>query len=927
MFIKSLSMAGFKAFADKTKLVFDNGIVALVGPNGCGKSNIVDAIRWVTGEQNIRMLRGDRMEDFIFAGTEERSKSNFAEVEVTIANDNGRLPLEVNEVSVMRRIFRSGDSEFYINRKKVRLKEIHNLFMDTGIGKTAYSVMEQGKIDLILSDKPEDRRYIFEEAAGISRYKTKKHEYDIKIERTNENLIRVSDILKEIEKQYNSLKKQAEKTNLYYTLNDKLKKSEIDFDLFKIQKFKNEKDKVDEKFIGFTKEIEGMTEQIADVNKKIEEITENIQKKEKDTNVMEKDRITVEGKINTAVNRLSIYKENINDIAGSVSFNDNRHKEFEAKRKQLDGDIKSITKELESNKTQYEGMNKSLLEYKKKSGELDTEIGKMQEEIAGFKKRNTEIENERGSLEEVHREIIQKLVDEIDSVKKKISEQKSKVDEERTAIRTYNKGLKQKINDLSKYTLKTISEKDFNKNRDTIGALVDEIYILVKDNASLIDAFVEREDPFYNIIFSGKGTYAKKEDIDNTLKRINEEKNENIKKIESCEGRILKGQGEIGALTKLMQEHEIGIAKTQEILKISHKLRDERTTEINSLYTQIKKAELELSEAQKREKEIQKQIVKEEKVIETFRKDKSKLNINIEDYFTIVQKETGQLRKLEEKHRSKETKLLKTQEIHRELNVKSAMLDRDLENIYSNAYNNYSEDLRGRSVLNREFDPEKLQADIRSYKEELRTIGSVNLMAIDEHKEQKERYDEIQKQKSDILKAKRDLEIISEEINKTSRTLFLENFVMINKNLHRIFRRLFNGGHATLQLTDEKNVLGSGIEILVQPPGKKVQKISLLSGGERALAAISLMFSIFLVRPSPFCLLDEIDAPLDEENIGRVMDLLKEFTTNTQFIIITHSKKTLSIADILYGITMEGGSTKVISLKLDDQSIKKYIQK
>ncbi|HBE02686.1 MAG TPA: hypothetical protein DC049_09445 [Spirochaetia bacterium] len=611
LFLKSLQIIGFKSFAEKTHLEFNNGITALVGPNGGGKSNIVDAIRWALGEQSARILRADKMEDLIFNGNEDRPRSNFAEVEITLVTENSILPVEYNEISITRRLYRSGESEYLLNKNPVKLKDINVLFMDTGVGKAAYSIIGQGKIDQMISEKPEERRIIFDEAASITKYRARIREYESKLADTREHLTRIDISLKEKEKQYNLLKNQAERTNLYFAISETMKNAEIDYDLYKIQKFKNEKEKVDSRLVQLTRDIDSLSEDVNKIAEEINSITGIIKSREYDATQMEKNTITLEGKISTATNRLLIFRENINDIGQNIVISENRSRETAARLERFQAEIMRLEKEITENTGKIENFlaqNQALI--LKKTG-LETEIEKLREEIHNRKRRNFEIDNMRSSLEEKHKIIINELIQELDNLKNAVSSQKAAGDEERQKLGIMGGRLKELSGFLKNIDFSALSGTDFSARKDEITSLLAEFCTASESFIDLSSGIIGKKDPFQELVFSAEGAYAKKEEIDASLLSLDAEKTQNAENIDSMEKLVRTHQKSIEDHNAEAGRNEVQMAALNENLRISDKTRTEHLKEAEACREEIAKIDSGLKDLAARRQELENKIIEE----------------------------------------------------------------------------------------------------------------------------------------------------------------------------------------------------------------------------------------------------------------------------------------------------------------------------
>jgi len=910
MFLKSLVILGFKSFADKTEIVFKPGITSVVGPNGCGKSNIVDSIKWVLGEKRAKNIRGERMEDIIFNGTDLRKPLSLAEVSLTVNNSDGVLDFNSSSVVITRRIFRDGESEYFINNSAVRLKDIEQLFLDTGIGKSAYSVMEQGKIDLILSTKAEDRRYLFEEAAGIARYKLQKKESLSKLEATRNNLDRINDIIIEIGREKEIKAKQAEKTKIYLSL----RKEHIDFDirfhLFRYNDLLKKKEKVE-------RVVEKLQQDREKIASKVLNVSVENEKDEKWMNDLQLQLFELDKKLHA-------YRIKVEDVDKRIEKNHKLIVELKSRKDITEKKRKERVVNLDRLKTETE---KTVEDGKAIFKMLEDDKVRLRNFFEIRKNKINSITTSRNKIENKKKEIeskeiiLKKLRDSLEVVIKKLIDAIEKRKEELIVSENERQGVRDDIYNRIEFIDNSIQEvkRSIHEGRfDEAVRYIHEIDIKLLKGEIL--RFENYEDGFRSILFDKTGIHADKEELD---KQINIE----IHAINNFRSEI-----------KILEEY---------IDDEQNKLED-----VNSMITKVEKDisrnESEKSWIERHLKSLGSQIKDIENQIENFIEDISRSDIMIKNFLKEIGEWEGLLVESNERIKSLMKRMdelkEKRKEIEKEIfdrrnvsrrenenlkNIVSRIVEKEksfvelnfkmnnIEEYLWTEYEKKSEDLKSDHL--EIVSSENFQRNIKDIKNRIKDLGPINNLAIQEHEELAKRYKYYTDQRSDIEKARKDITSVIEKINITSIEMFIKTFNEISKNLSKIFKQLFNGGEATVELTDENNVLESGINILARPPGKKLKSIDLLSGGERTLTAIALMFSTYMVKPSPFCFLDEIDAMLDEENIGRFAKMLKEFDDITQFIIVTHNKKTMSVCSSIYGITMEEpGVSKVVSLKMKE---------
>lgn len=927
MFLKSIEIFGFKSFADRTRIEFADGITALLGPNGCGKSNVVDAVKWVLGEQASKAMRADKMEDVIFNGTESRKALNVAEVTLAIANDTGLLNLDMSEISIKRRLYRSGESEYYINNAPVKLKDIRELFWDTGVGKAAYSVMEQGKIDQILSSKPEERRYIFEEAAGITRFKVKGAEAERKLEKTEENMRQIEGILGEVKRSHDSLKVQAEKTIAYRQLRETAFEHELDIQLLRLKGFTQDKDRRSSDIEEIKRKRDAVKEEIDAINASLEENMDVVNSMEEKLIDYQKHiyGLAVEKNEKDKQSRLLSERQNevkskLAQLGGRKSAVENR---VESLREDADGQdeiVRDINKRLfdiEKNIQSFEDMISLAGE---RISENDTQSTRLEDEIVG-------LDNQRSVLEEALRSITEDIVTELDKRLKDAGySAKSHIEAEDSVtsclsqLRVIISGRKDIFSDFAK--LHDPSGADTRKFADGAVSAFSELDQLLNKLETAFGVWRSTSPGFIDDFLSPEGIITKKRSIDDQIKANREE--------------ILKKREVIGTLkaenTELVRKID-EYRKTLEGLRLNRvqmKTQGEAAEEqarlirreLASQEASLRELENELYTEQKRLEDIREQINDIEGEIASIEHKGKTLTAELEKLETDISSRNSDVSSKQDKLKSRTAEMGKIQGQLEKLHMDLAMNETEIRNIKENFKEAHSRDLM-------EFEERmflintpagELREKLAASRQALKELGSVNLMAVEEFAEIKDRYDFLSAQIADLQKARDDLKRITEEIRAESTELFLLTYNKIKKNFHNMFRRLFGGGRGEIRLVDPENVLESGIDIFAQPPGKKLENISLLSGGEKSMTAVSLLFATYMVKPSPFCLLDEIDAALDEQNVTRFVNALREFANVSQYIVITHNKKTVMGAGTMLGVTMEeSGVTKVIAIKLENE--------
>ena len=1185
MYLKRLELQGFKSFADKTVLEFKPGITAVIGPNGSGKSNISDSIRWVLGEQSMKSLRGAKSEDIIFAGTQNRKSLGFAEASIVIDNTDGELPVEYAEVIVTRKIYRSGETGYFINKTPCRLKDILELFMDTGIGKDGYSIIGQGKIDEILSNKSEDRRHIFEEAAGIVKYRARKSESEKKLEQTKLNLLRINDILSEIEAGLDPLRIQSEKAKRFLELHESLKDIEVGLFIHNIETYKEKLEQVveDLKILenqknDEEKKLNNIQNKKGTLKKQIDELIEEIEKCQnigfESTNQIEK----INSEIGISNEKILHNKENNERLLSEIEDSKQKIKDLQEekdtkkqKKDSLFSNKEKFEKELEEKEAELSKLTKGLstkeleIEAKKQVIEKNTdlkyekniEISSLDANFENIEKRQKSIKTEiqetvseldrtRTQKQDMSKEF-QKIESEKNSATKELEENSNRKEKIENKIKEFNEQIDKMSYELrmkdsrQKFLIETEKEKegyakavkllltDCDKNADlnkgvhgiianlisvdkkyetaiemTLGGMLQNI---VTDNeevakklvnhlrannmgrasflpitsikGSKIDKIkgkfpgvigvaadlVKFDKKYTQIVYNLLGRTVIVDNMDTGIALAKE--NKYGFRIVTIQGDIINASGAItgGSVAQktvniLGRGREIeNLAKEIEVLqnKISETKRskqdyeesisefvedskelDEKIQQINIVYAtekqkmlsveeQILRLENTLSKLRNENEKIENQkadiknqkqniqnsvedlekeinelsiVIKEfaeansenQKYIDDLNFDITNLKISvssfdesgssideiieridkdIENYNNAITVKNDQIEdlkrediELKEKIESLKNQIIeiknsvststekieqlkldranKNEELNKiekditdqfnlledlkgnlvKIDVKKTKLEQDIDLVVNNLWEEYELTPNNATDYKKVENVQTTQKEVNDIRSEIKDLGSINVDSIEEYKKTKERYDFMCEQRLDLENTISKLRKMISEITDTMKKQFVEKFKLINKNFNEVFVELFGGGKAELILEDEDNVLECGIDIKAQPTGKKLQNMMLLSGGEKAFTAIALLFAILKINPAPFCILDEIEAALDDVNVYRYAEYLKKFCSDTQFLVITHRKGTMEAADTVYGVTMEeNGISKLLSMKLAQSKV------
>ncbi|MDC7219750.1 MAG: AAA family ATPase [Spirochaetales bacterium] len=924
MFLKRMELLGFKSFADKTEIVFNKGITALLGPNGCGKSNIVDSIKWVLGEQSTRNMRAEKMEDVIFNGTEGRKALNVAEVTLFMSNEDNLLDLDVPEVAIKRRLYRSGESEYLVNNTPVRLKELRELFLDTGVGKSAYSIMEQGRIDQILSSKPEERRYIFEEAAGITKFKMKGHEAERKLKKTEENMHQVENILHEVKRSYDSLKKQTEKTMAYRELKETIFQLDLDLKLLQLKKYLESRDKKKIRLEELEKKFHKYQEEEAELVKLLKESAGQVDSMEHELIESQKRLYGIDLEKDNRNNEIRLIKERKGETEAAMEETRLQEKGLNEKIRQLLKTVEEKGKEKQNYLDRIGEIENSILQLGKKISLAEETIKKNDEASLKSEKILEEGEKERNQLEEEIRNLTDSIVAELDkglrdsgfSLKRK-EELEANLSEWVAAFRIQIEGKTAILKDFTSLE----GEKSAALHKSNL-LFLEESQVKLDGLEDMLDSYKGTFPSFITDLASPQGIISRKKEIEDRLNtmliELKSHRDMNRRRIE--ENRELSGK---------IEEFK----KSTEELRIT---RARMTTQVTACEDSLKNLEKEkgeqedllrqnqekLAEEQKKISQFDGEIKKIEKAKADLDKEKENLRKSLTKLESGISSRNKELSGKQQALRDKQERINKTNVDIEKNRLELTHVDEEIDLLSGDFRDRNSRELSEFQDRIPEIKKEsrEIRDELSGQKQKMRGLGQVNLMAPEEFAEVKERYDFLTGQLEDLRKAKENLIQVTGEIRKESAELFIQTYRQVEENFKVIFRRLFGGGRAEFKLMDPDNVLESGIEMYAQPPGKKLENIALLSGGEKSMTGVALLFATYMVRPSPFCILDEIDAALDDANIQRFVNVLVDFADRSQFIVITHNKKTVTGAKTLLGVTMqESGVSRLVAMRLDKE--------
>ena len=916
MFLKSLELNGFKSFADKTHIDFTDGITSLLGPNGCGKSNIVDSIKWVLGEQSTKTLRASRMDDVIFSGTETRKPSSMAEVTLTIDNENRNLPTDVPEIVIKRRLFRSGDGEYYLNGQRCLLKNIKELFMDTGVGKSAYSILEQGKIDQILSNKPEDRRYIFEEAAGISRFKVKCNEAQNRIQKAEENINQLTTVLNEVKRTYDRTKVQASKALKWQELKDKAFFLDVDIKLSRVDTFMKLKDLRE-------KEEEDAKRTSEELHLKLGAFDDDISSSSSVVSQYQEKSKNLEISIGRADAMLSSLSETIVALKDSYKQYLEKYESSEKRCKDIEDEINRNKEDKENYESSLESLSERLEEKESQIKYAENaltnariEIAKLNETIREAEDSNSKLDENLRSLSEELKSVIESLIKEVDANTGTEYSAKRYDDANHQLVALLNELLSD-IKSREEFLNSLPSGVEYSKDI----ALKDYLKIeeKIRKVSLLFSQFKDSIPPVINTILSPEGLVSKKRGIvereDNARELIlnNRKTIDGARvQIESRESDILSLQTTISSLKELIGSLRASIENNKETIK--------------RLSDTILKRELDLQDERDGSEIAKKRLYEVAERINSKNEEKTKAEnsiVSLKKELEETNKELGeQYKSLNDKRQEKEALLAHINEEEKKAVAASMYIEsinNEIQTVFTTFFETYARNLNEfEDRLTPDLkDETTLKAEFDSVNQEIKSLGNINHAAKDEFDQAEDQYKFYSKQLDDYNKAKVDMESVLNEILDKSKEMFLASYKEISDNFQAMFKRLFGGGRAELSLTEPDEVLTSGIEILAQPPGKSMSTLSLLSGGERSMTAVALLFATYQVKPSPFCILDEIDAALDDRNIGYFLDVLQDFAQTSQFIIITHNTHTVTGGNAMLGVSqMEAGVSTAVSYRI-----------
>ena len=997
MYLRALEIQGFKSFPDKTRLTFEKDITAIVGPNGSGKSNISDAILWVMGEQRTKALRGSKMEDVIFGGTEKRGKLGYAQVSLIIDNSARIFDSDSGEVMLTRRYYRSGESEYFINRESVRLKDINSLLMDTGLGRDGYSIIGQGRIAEIVSTKSTDRREVFEEAAGISRFRYRKEEAERKLERTEENLLRINDKIEELEMQVGPLKEQSETARRYLVLRDELKGREVSVWMATLEKLHAQSESVNLEYEQVTKNLENARASLEALYASSGSITERMHQKDVETEQARERLSAQESAASACESAAAVIRANVQNTRESsarlmedMQRQESRARELRDQIEENKGRIDAIDAELKTAeerekqtgnvidgcRLKLQSRENMLSDLTERTNRLSVELRSTESRIAMLEEMEKSYEGYSGAVRSVMREAERGALRGIHGPAANLvrAERECALAIE-TALGAAAQHIVVDTQDDGKNAIEFLKRRDAGRATflpiDTIrGSVMRDAPVNDPGFVGVAFDLVSFDEKYKGIFENLLGRTVVAESLSDAVRMARASGNR--LRIVTLDGQIINAGG---SMTGGSSGKNSGILSRANELEGLRKRRDTAAEKLRGSAAELERAKANLAnvrfqldsalaeqaeqrsarssrEAERRTtenavsqlsalldalrgdseqrrhaaEESEKQIAAmNEKLAEKETERKT-----IEEKIAAIRAEIAQITSGRLELEGKRTRAEKqTQERNAEIialerqsaKIEQKKLSADMEEkqILDKLWDNYelsfTEAVALRKPIESMAKENRLIADLRR---EISSLGTPNLGAIEEYKRVSERYEFLSTQRDDVEKAKGELLGIIRDITGEMESVFLDRFHAIDEAFRTTFRELFGGGKASLELEDENDVLSCGIEIKVQPPGKAITTISLLSGGEMAFVAIALYFAILKVRPTPFCVMDEIEAALDEANVNRYADYMRRMADKTQFLVITHRRGTMEAADMLYGVTMqEKGVSSVIELDLE----------
>ena len=998
LYLKALEIQGFKSFPEKTTLTFENNITGIVGPNGSGKSNISDAILWVMGEQRTKTLRGSKMEDVIFGGTEKRTPLSYAQVTLLLDNSDHLFDLDTSEVSISRRYYRSGDSEYYINKEQVRLKDVNSLLMDTGLGRDGYSVIGQGRISEIISNKSADRREVMEEAAGISRFRYRKEDAERKLQKTEENLVRVNDKIEELELQVEPLRRQSEVAKKYLQIHDVLRVKEISAWMASLDKLRDNSDAVNSSYEEAKEKLaqahaeldalyassDSLLERMHQKDIEADDAREKLSQVQNDISANDAERAVIDTNIRNAFASIERMKGDISnseqratEICEQIDNNEKLIRDLEAENIENQEKLDSANNIIRGCDMKIQSRQATVDSLQKKQTSLQVESRSMDSRIQLLSAMEKEFQGYSNAVRTVMKEASHKV---LKGIHGPVASLIKAEDQYALAIETAMGGAMQNIvvstqND-GRSAIELLKREDAGRATflpiDVIrGNVQADLPTQEKGFVGLAYDLVSYDRQYDGIIANLLGRTIVAQTLADAIRMS--KNNSNRLRIVTLDGQLINAGGSMtggsyvrnaGMLSRANELERLKQDKVvieNNIIKNTKEL-DEATNDLQSVqYQRSMAVEDQISiqnmitsnvskssatssaisqlkallQAITGDSESRRNAIENEELrvagmkqqLDALEKKNSTLQQRLDHWKDEIKKIVDTKMDLEGKRNQTDRsvqdsnkELLNLERSVAKLEQKKIAADMEEKQLLDKLWDNYELSYTSAQEIRQPLDSlQKTNKEIAELRRQLGALGTPNLGAIEEYERVSERYNFLTSQRDDIDKSKKELLVIINDITSEMVTVFIDKFNQINKAFQETFLELFGGGKAALVLEDEDNVLDCGIEIQVQPPGKALSSLSLLSGGEMAFVAIALYFAIIKVRPTPFCVMDEIEAALDESNVLRYADYMRKYSQHTQFIVITHRRGTMENTDFLYGVTMqEKGVSKVLALSMEE---------
>ena len=998
LYLKALEIQGFKSFPEKTTLTFENNITGIVGPNGSGKSNISDAILWVMGEQRTKTLRGSKMEDVIFGGTEKRTPLSYAQVTLLLDNSDHLFDLDTSEVSISRRYYRSGDSEYYINKEQVRLKDVNSLLMDTGLGRDGYSVIGQGRISEIISNKSADRREVMEEAAGISRFRYRKEDAERKLQKTEENLVRVNDKIEELELQVEPLRRQSEVAKKYLQIHDVLRVKEISAWMASLDKLRDNSDAVNSSYEEAKEKLaqahaeldalyassDSLLERMHQKDIEADDAREKLSQVQNDISANDAERAVIDTNIRNAFASIERMKGDISnseqratEICEQIDNNEKLIRDLEAENIEYQEKLDSANNIIRGCDMKIQSRQATVDSLQKKQTSLQVESRSMDSRIQLLSAMEKEFQGYSNAVRTVMKEASHKV---LKGIHGPVASLIKAEDQYALAIETAMGGAMQNIvvstqND-GRSAIELLKREDAGRATflpiDVIrGNVQTDLPTQEKGFVGLAYDLVSYDRQYDGIIANLLGRTIVAQTLADAIRMS--KNNSNRLRIVTLDGQLINAGGSMtggsyvrnaGMLSRANELERLKqdkIVIENNIIKNTKEL-DEATNDLQSVqYQRSMAVEDQISiqnmitsnvskssatssaisqlkallQAIAGDSESRRNAIENEELrvagmkqqLDALEKKNSTLQQRLDHWKDEIKKIVDTKMDLEGKRNQTDRsvqdsnkELLNLERSVAKLEQKKIAADMEEKQLLDKLWDNYELSYTSAQEIRQPLDSlQKTNKEIAELRRQLGALGTPNLGAIEEYERVSERYNFLTSQRDDIDKSKKELLVIINDITSEMVTVFIDKFNQINKAFQETFLELFGGGKAALVLEDEDNVLDCGIEIQVQPPGKALSSLSLLSGGEMAFVAIALYFAIIKVRPTPFCVMDEIEAALDESNVLRYADYMRKYSQHTQFIVITHRRGTMENTDFLYGVTMqEKGVSKVLALSMEE---------